>query len=442
MNRTNRIAFTLVTLALVGMQLAVLPAMPASAISPTAYYGPPPAGTFTYNRNTTYFYNYTYTISKSGFGPFLTERWIPMITNRTILSGSGVRQQEFVMKSMTYGSSLSHVFDTDDFGNEFHYFDLSVASGTTWTMNVQGNLTLRDVTWSSQSGVTMADYNKTDGLYALYTKEELYINKSFDPIVTAASSLNASNPWTTVANVYNHVKNLLTYSAQSEEHGAEWAITYHTGDCTEYSYLMVALLRSCGIPARVLRGLVIADSAGSAVNPNYGAAVGTKWRFVFETSDYDTTNANLTGHAWAEYFIPGAGWVLSDPTWGDGGGTDFTSRVDNVHVPYTVGVWIGQGLNPPLSPTPSENVSTIPYPFWLGANVDQAVHYDFMVLSQQAPPSIWDQILDFFVKNPWVLYCLVGLIAIVIVIYAIRKRRKNSGYSDSGSYRERVTFSS
>jgi hypothetical protein len=439
MKGTTRIVFSLVTLALVGMQFVVVPAMPVRAISPAAYYGPPPDGTFTYNRNTTYLYNFSYTIAKTGIGSFNTERWIPMITNRTVLGGSGaVLQQEFITTNETFGSSLSHSKDTDDFGNEFHYFDLSVATGTTWAMNVQGRLTLRDITWKTQDGVTAASYNKTDGLYALYTKEELYINKSFGLIAAAATLQNNSNPWTTARNVYNYVTNLLTYSAQADEHGAEWAITYNTGDCTEYSYLMVAMLRACGIPARVMRGIVIANSAGAAVSPNYAAAVGTKWRFAFETSGYTTTRNNMTGHAWAEYFIPGAGWILADPTWSNAG--DYGARIDNVHVPYTAGVWIGQGLTPALSPSPSENLSTIPYPFWIAAGVDQAVHYDFTVLSQQAPPSIWDQILDFFIKNPLVLVGIIALIAIVIVIYVARKRHKKSSFSDGGSYRTRANF--
>jgi hypothetical protein len=432
MKGTTRIIFSLVTLALVGMQLVVLPAMPAKAISTAAYYGPPASGTFSYNRNTTYLYNYSYTITTGG-SSFATERWIPMVTNRTLLGESGtVLQQEFIITNESYGSSLSHIEDTDDFGNEYHYFDLNVAAWTTWAMNVQGRLTLRDIGWSAQDGVTMTSYNTTDALYPLYTKEELYINKSYAPIAAAAAAQYNVNPWTTAANVYNYVTNTLTYTAQLDEHGAEWAIDHGTGDCTEFSYLMVALLRACGIPARVMRGIVIANSAGAVVDPDYDAAIGTKWRFAFETSGFSTIKDNLTGHAWAEYFIPGAGWVLSDPTWHAAG--NFISRIDNVHVPFVAGLWIGQGLTPALSPNPTENLSTIPYPFWVTAGVNQAVHYDFTVLSQEAPPPWW--------TNTWLIVGIIAVVLVVVLIVAISKHRKSSSYSDSGSYRERVTFSS
>ncbi len=441
MKGTKRIAFSLLALALVGMQFMVVPVVPARAISTADYDGPPVAGTFTYNRNTTYLYNFSYTISTIFGGAFTTNRYIPMITNRTILSESGlVQQQEFVTTNISYDPYVTHVNDTDDFGNEFHHFDLNVAVGTTWAMNVQGRLTLRDITWNAQPGVTMASYNKTDPMYALYTKEEFRINKSHPLILGNATLLNSSNPYTTATNVYNFVKNFLPYNGSMDgEFGAEYAIEHKTGDCTEFSYLMVALLRACGIPARVLRGIVIADSAGAAVSPDFDAAVGTHWGFSFETVDTTLIKDTTTGHAWVEYFIPGAGWILSDPTWHNAG--NYISHIDNVHVPYVVGVWIGQGLNPPLIPAVDDMLYP-PYPFYWRAGVNQAVRYDFTVLSQQAPPTWWDQLLDFFVKNPWAIVLIVGLIAVVIVVVVVRKRRKSGGYSDSGSYRERVTFSS
>ncbi len=430
MKRTTRIAFSLVTLALVGMQFAVLPAIPARAISTADYYGPPASGTFTYSTNTTYFYNYTFKMTNTGAGlPLSIDRRIPTLSNRTMLDVTGLLyEQEFRITNQSW-SPCTHNEVTDVHGNQYHEVNISSIGLTTWKFNVQGNLKLRDITWQAQTGVTMASYNKTDPLYTRYTKVEDQINKSFPLTYSAAVPLNNSNPFTTARNVYNFVAGYLTYNgSMTGDYGAEYAIVHHYGDCTEFSYLMVALLRACGIPARTVLGLVIANSAGSTVSPNYGAAVGTKWRYRFVSLDGNTNNVidTTTGHAWVEYFIPGVGWILADPTWSGSG--DFGAHIDNIHVPYSVGIPDGMGM--------------IPYVFYIYDYLVQEVDYEFTVIQQELPPSLWDQFLDFIMKNPWVIYALVGLIAVVIVIYAIRKHKKNSSYLDSGSHRERVTFSS
>lgn len=443
----NRVIFSLVALLVVGMQFVVAPAVPAGAISPAAYYGPPASDAFSYGTNTTYFYNFTYKMTKTGVVglPVTIDRWIPTLTNRTILNvGSSIYEQEFRIISQTWTSG-SHTEDTDDFGNQFHIFSIPVAGMTTWTFNVQGNLTLRDITWKSQSSVTMGSYNKTDGLYSLYTAEEQYINKSFPLIQTRAVSLNNSNPFTAARNVYDFVKGYLTYNGSMEnEEGAEFAIVNKYGDCTEFSYLMVALLRACGIPARVMRGLVIANSAGAAVSPDYRTAVGTKWRYYLTAPDGNKNHVSseMTGHAWVEYFIPGSGWILSDPTWGNV--ADYGSRIDNIHVPYVAGVWIGQGISPAIpSPNPTTELSTLPYIFYIYDSLPQTVSYEFTIIHQELSPTLWEQILDFIIKNPLVILGIVVFLMIVVGIAAAIKRRKRNKayYGNDNTYRERLTFS-
>ncbi len=67
----------------------------------------------------------------------------------------------------------------------------------------------------------------------------------------------------------------------------------HQGFCEQFATAAVIMLRSQGIPARLVTGYVGGDS---------GISAGER---VFRGSD---------AHAWVQVFYPGVGWVNSDPT--------------------------------------------------------------------------------------------------------------------------------
>jgi hypothetical protein len=108
-------------------------------------------------------------------------------------------------------------------------------------------------------------------------------------IVSKSQSLtqDASNIHDKVARIYDFVVSYLHYEPQEDEKGALWALVNGTGDCSEYSYLFVALCRAVGIPARVNVGFGFQGSQESVVD----------------------------GHMWAEYYLQDYGWVPVDPTW-------------------------------------------------------------------------------------------------------------------------------
>jgi hypothetical protein len=108
-------------------------------------------------------------------------------------------------------------------------------------------------------------------------------------IISKSQSLtqDASNIHDKVARIYDFVVSYLHYEPQEDERGALWALINKTGDCSEYSYLFVALCRAAGIPARVETG------------------------FSFHNLNEKTSD----GHMWAEYYLEGYGWIPADPTW-------------------------------------------------------------------------------------------------------------------------------
>lgn len=71
------------------------------------------------------------------------------------------------------------------------------------------------------------------------------------------------------------------------------------GYCTYYATSMVVLLRDLGIPARLVEGFAVPDSAGYTED-----AKGIRTYSIL----------NSQAHAWVEAYFPGYGWVTFDPT--------------------------------------------------------------------------------------------------------------------------------
>ncbi len=98
--------------------------------------------------------------------------------------------------------------------------------------------------------------------------------------------------------MYNFVVGHLTYNPNKIKfnirQGAAKALANPTNVvCLEYSDLLIAMLRSQGIPARMPVG--------------YGYSGNLK------TSDSVTDSL----HSWVEAYVPGIGWMTLDPTWGE-----------------------------------------------------------------------------------------------------------------------------
>lgn len=84
---------------------------------------------------------------------------------------------------------------------------------------------------------------------------ERYIEVN-DPAVRAlAGALRCATAVDTARAIYDWVRGNLAYAGYAaDDHGAAEALARRRGDCTEYAYLVVALARANGIPARMLGG--------------------------------------------------------------------------------------------------------------------------------------------------------------------------------------------
>jgi transglutaminase-like putative cysteine protease len=118
-----------------------------------------------------------------------------------------------------------------------------------------------------------------------------------------------------------HIQQSLSYQAR-EEPGVQTpadTLSRGTGSCRDFANLFMAAARHLGLASRFVSGYLHAEPSAE----NYGAT-----------------------HAWAEVFLPGAGWKGFDPTIGKIVGTDHIA-VAVARLPESVPPVSGSFVGPP-----------------------------------------------------------------------------------------------
>lgn len=114
---------------------------------------------------------------------------------------------------------------------------------------------------------------------------EPYIEADAPVIRLLAAQLRRDSDEATALAIYEWVRGNLVYAGYiADDMGALYALNARRGDCTEYGYLVTALARAAGIPARPIGGYVVEHDA------------------VLRASEY---------HNWAELYFDGA-WQQID----------------------------------------------------------------------------------------------------------------------------------
>jgi len=110
-----------------------------------------------------------------------------------------------------------------------------------------------------------------------------------------------------VEEIYTFVTGYLQYDKNElyRNKGALSALRTERGVCEEYATLFVALCRAAEVPARVVNGYTDPRGTGE----------------VWDISRGESFSLNGYRHAWAEFYVEGAGWLPADPTLENGSST-------------------------------------------------------------------------------------------------------------------------
>ena len=317
-------------------------------------------------------------------------------------------QESKLVSSNIIGSNDPPFVLQDTFNNTYDLFNNTLSYNEQITVNQIYNITLNEVVFKDISGVS-AVYNLSDNMFELYcNKSELYYERNNTALIAKSNDIVGSitDPVLKAERIYDWVSDNIEYEENlpAQEMGALWAFTYKKGDCSEYSSLMVTLLRIQNIPARKVTGFVISN------NPATRPQVGNEWNFHISGNEEGATS-NFSGHAWVEYYIPDIGWIACDPTW-KGASSNYFNKNDYLRFHLNIGQWFSIPMQ--------SDVSEFPHPY--------IVFYDFQTFdySYQTKITVLESNLLPLAQFPifLILFIGIGVAAVLITLILIIKRSR------------------
>jgi len=298
----------------------------------------------------------------------------------------------------------------DRFNNIYDSFNASLGPiNSEVKLSSKYIITLNEITFDNILPSDIGIYNTSDAIFDLYcNKSETFYNRSDPNLISLSNSIvNPSDTPISKANkIINWISNNIEYNNSLDvEIGASSAYGNLSGDCSEYSSLMITLLRIQGIPARKITGFCISNIH------NFKPEIGDE--FVFNSRFGESPT--LLGHAWVEYFVPNIGWIACDPTWHQVTNTYF-NRIDYLRFNYNVGSWF-------FFP-PDEMHSEFPIPYATGSYLGSYTYeFEFKITV------IDTNYLNFDLLLLIVISVVIAIILVAVVIaLSIRKKRKKNRY--------------
>lgn len=330
------------------------------------------------------------------------------------------------LKSLSInGNDTPIQFKQDKFNNTYDMFNatLGTVSGSEVTIDLEYEITLNEIEFANITDEKIGKYDQSDKIFELYcNKSQQFFETSNADLISLSNSIVSSgdNPVEKAEKIFNWITENIDYVTRKDEEGALYAYNNKKGDCSEFSDLMITLLRIQEIPARKVTGFVLTNDLTAEIEEEQ------EWNF---DQSYDSDTKTLSsenpylGHAWVEYYVPNIGWIECDPTWGVQQEVEYFNRIDYMHFCSTVGSWIfyppdGNFSEFPFLPTPSQYIED---------STNYEINTRIIILEtnfapQQIDPELWMIILTTIL----VIAIIAAIVAtVVVIIKKVFKNEKN-----------------
>lgn len=190
----------------------------------------------------------------------------------------------------------SSTVETDRFGNRFQR--------VSWQDANQDIRVKLNYTASIQTELSGLQSRTSFPLGASASRESLYLQhtdmvQGTSEIKSLARQLtnNANNEYEAVSAIINWVTDNIKYTFNPPQYDASYTLATRSGNCQNFAHLSIALLRTVGIPARIVGGITLKDS----------------WKVPIDAKNSIVQSMGQGGHAWLEVYFPDLGWLPYDP---------------------------------------------------------------------------------------------------------------------------------
>lgn len=351
---------------------------------------------------------------KLGFGNYMFK--FARINNRmptsTLTRYTPPYQESMLLYNSITGCKPSNIIMgyNDKFNNSYDLFNTSIILiGQIFlkpevSLSQKYSIELNEIEFQSIEDSEIGLYDMSDDIFELYCNHSEPYYERDDPSLIELSGNIVSyddNPIEKAEKICNWVSNNLDYNGNlpAQEKGALWAYTNLEGDCSEFSSLMITLLRIQGIPARKVSGFLV--STDPATRPKSGDT----WNFYANEHD-----SNILAHAWVEYYIPNIGWIACDPTWNIK--SNYFNKNDFLRFATNVGA---NFFFPPYN-----TISEFSNPIF-SCNLGVEYEYDYTIKITVIESNLRPQdLFPFFA----VIIVVVVVVLIVLVVWIWRKIKK------------------
>ncbi|TET02184.1 MAG: transglutaminase domain-containing protein [Promethearchaeota archaeon] len=377
---------------------------------------------YSINQSITYQVDINYTFTHTRISPqnyyFKVARLNNRQPNSSITQFTPPYQEAQLLYNSITGFDTLIMGSQDKFNNTYDLFNATMSTSETITLNQKYIVKLNEVAFGDIVDTDIGSYDTSDEMFNLYCNNTETYYEIDDPALIAASNSivdPSDNPLEKARKINNWVISHLEYDEDAtlpaEEMGAKWAFDNNFGDCSEYSSLMITLLRIQGIPARKVSGYLI------DLKKDFNPAVGQVITFTADSSG----SSDFLGHAWVEYYIPKIGWIACEPQ-----NSDYYKKIDYRRLNVNIGAWFFiPGATPPHDY--ESEFSFIPSPV--------ASDHDAYTFNAKVKITILETDLLFTkVIIIIVIVSIVGVVIIGVTLLIRSNRKKRKQYEQFSSY--------
>lgn len=191
----------------------------------------------------------------------------------------------------------SSTVETDRFGNRFQKVTWENVSqdirvSLDYTANVRSQLSAME----SKAPFPLGSQANAESQY-LKATDMVQSNSSEITAMAKQLTRGARNEYEAVMAITNWVADNIKYTFNPPQYDAAYTLSTKSGNCQNFAHLSIALLRSLGIPARIVGGITLKDS----------------WKVPIDAKNSIVQSMGQGGHAWLEVYFPDLGWLPYDP---------------------------------------------------------------------------------------------------------------------------------